>query len=66
MKEQSYQIEDGEYQQLLLVGLEEGVIAKLLFMKEHLSEQIEYRELEEESRRLSFIRWLIEHDRISH
>jgi hypothetical protein len=34
-------------------------------MKEHVTEQTEYREVIEESRRLNFIRWLIEHNRIS-
>jgi hypothetical protein len=34
-------------------------------MKSHVNDQIEYREMLEESRRLKFMRWLIEHDRIS-
>jgi hypothetical protein len=33
-------------------------------MREHVTEQSEYREMLEESRRLNFIRWLIEHDRM--
>jgi hypothetical protein len=56
---------DTEFQRLLSMGFSEIEAARLIHMKEHVSEQIEYREMVEESRRLDFIRWLIEHDRIS-
>jgi hypothetical protein len=65
MTEHSYATEDAEVQQLLSRGFSESEARKLIHMKDHVSEQIEYREMLEESRRLDFIRWLIEHDRIS-
>ncbi len=36
----------------------------LVHMKDHIIEQIEYREMLEERHRLGFIRWLIEHNRL--
>jgi len=65
MTERSYATEDAEIQQLLSRGFSEIEARKLIHMKDHVAEQIEYREMLEESRRLDFIRWLIEHDRIS-
>jgi hypothetical protein len=65
MTEHSYATEDAEIQQLLSMGFSEFEARKLICMKEHVGEHIEYREMLAESRRLDFIRWLIEHDRIS-
>jgi len=65
MTERSYATEDAEIQQLLSRGFSEIEARELIHMKDHVTEQIEYREMLEESRRLDFIRWLIEHDRIS-
>ncbi|HTI13229.1 MAG TPA: hypothetical protein VL461_01505 [Dictyobacter sp.] len=65
MPEHSYATDDVEFQNLLSLGFTEMEAAQLIYMKEHVTEQTEYRELIEESRRLNFIRWLIEHDRIS-
>ncbi len=65
MTERSYATEDAEIQQLLSRGFSEIEAKMLIHMKDHVTEQIEYREMLEESRRLDFIRWLIEHDRIS-
>jgi len=65
MTEHSYATKDVEIQQLLSRGFSETEARKLIHMKDHVNEQIEYRELLAESRRLDFIRWLIEHDRIS-
>jgi rRNA processing protein Krr1/Pno1 len=65
MPEQFYATEGAEFQHLLSMGFTEDEATKLLHMKDHVTEQIEYREIVEESRRLNFIRWLIEHDRIS-
>jgi hypothetical protein len=64
MTEHSYATTDAEVQQLLSKGFSESEARKLIHMKDHVTEQIEYRELLAESRRLAFIRWLIEHDRI--
>ncbi len=65
MPEHSYATEDAEFASLLAMGFTEDEAAKLIHMKDHVAEQIEYREIVEESRRLNFIRWLIDHDRIS-
>ena len=64
MQEYSYATEDTGFQQLLSMGFSEIEAVKLIHMKDHVAEQTEYREMIEESRRLNFIRWLIEHDRM--
>jgi hypothetical protein len=59
-------IADGaDFQRLREQGFTEAEAEKLVFMKEHVGEQIEYREMVQEQHRLAFIRWLVEHDRIS-
>ena len=68
MPEQFYATEGtegAEFQRLLSLGFTQNEATKLLHMKDHVTEQVEYREMLEESRRLNFMRWLIEHDRIS-
>lgn len=65
MSEHPYAPEGTDFQRLLSMGFSEIEAEKLIHMKDHVTEQIEYREMLEESRRLNFIRWLIEHDRIS-
>lgn len=54
-----------DLQRLLSQGFSENEAEQLLHMKDHVTEQAEYREMLEESRRLDFIRWLIAHDRMS-
>ncbi len=65
MPEQFYATESAEFRSLLSKGFTPNEALKLLQMKEHVTEQIEYREMIAEKRRLNFIRWLIEHNRIS-
>ncbi len=65
MSEHSSTAENTGLQNLLSMGFTEIEAMRLIFMKEHVTEQIEYREMIEESRRLNFIRWLIEHNRLS-
>lgn len=65
MSEQSYTTRASDIQHLLSAGFSEAEAHRLLFMREHVDEQIEYREMLEESRRLKFIRWLLEHNRMS-
>ncbi len=65
MMERSYTTHDAEVVRLLSLGFSELEANRLIYMKDHVSEQVEYREMMEESRRLNFIRWLIEHDRLS-
>ncbi|GCE28018.1 hypothetical protein KDA_35020 [Dictyobacter alpinus] len=66
MPEHSYTAEGTDFQNLLSMGFSESEAARLTHMRDHVTEQTEYRELLQESRRLGFIRWLIDHDRISH
>lgn len=65
MAEYSYATGGTDFQRLLSLGFSEIEAERLIHMKDHVSEQIEYREMVEESRRLNFIRWLIDHDRMS-
>lgn len=65
MSEQSYTTENSDLQDLLSIGFSEIEAMRLIYMRDHVTEEIEYREMIEESRRLNFIRWLIEHDRLS-
>jgi hypothetical protein len=65
MAERSYTTNDAEVARLLALGFSEVEADRLVYMKDHVSDQVEYREMMEESRRLNFIRWLIEHDRLS-
>ncbi len=51
---------------LLALVFTEAEAVNLVYMKNHVNEQSEYREILEESRRLNFVRWLIEHNRLSH
>ena len=53
-----------DFQQLLSMGFSEVEANRLIHMKDHVADEVEYREMVEESRRLGFIRWLIEHDRM--
>lgn len=65
MTERSFATEGTHFEHLISMGFSENEARMLVYMREHVTEQIEYREMQEESRRLDFIRWLIEHDRIS-
>jgi hypothetical protein len=65
MPEHSYATGSPDFQSLLSIGFTEGEAERLIHMKDHVSEQIEYREMLQESRRLSFLRWLVDHDRMS-
>ena len=65
MPEHSYATGGTEFQRLQSLGFTENEAERLIHMKEHVSEQVEYREMLQESRRLSFIRWLVDHDRMS-
>ena len=45
MQEYSYATEDTGFQQLLSMGFSEIEAVKLIHMKDHVAEQIEYREM---------------------
>ena len=65
MSEHLYATDNTDFERLLSLGFSEIEASRLVYMKSHVSEEVEYREILEESRRLNFIRWLIEHDRMS-
>ena len=65
MPEHIYATDNADFAHLLSLGFSELEATRLVYMKSHVSEEVEYREMIEESRRLNFIRWLIEHDRLS-
>ena len=65
MSEHLYTTDNTDFERLLSLGFSEIEASRLVYMKSHVTEEIEYREILEESRRLNFIRWLIEHNRLS-
>jgi hypothetical protein len=64
MTENLYATDNADFERLLTLGFSEAEATQLVYMKTHMTEQIEYREMLEEQHRLGFIRWLIEHDRM--
>jgi hypothetical protein len=64
MPENLYATDNADFEHLLSLGFSEIEAARLVYMKNHVTEQTEYREILEEQHRLGFIRWLIEHDRL--
>lgn len=65
MPENMYATDSADFKCLREQGFTEDEATKLVQMKDHFADQIEYREMLEEQHRLDFIRWLVEHDRIS-
>jgi hypothetical protein len=65
MSENVYATDNADFERLLNLGFTEIEATRIIFMKNHVSEQIEYREMVEEKHRMDFIRWLVEHDRLS-
>ncbi len=65
MSENIYITDNADSEYLREQGFTEDEAAKLIYMKKHVVEQVEYREMLAEQHRLDFIRWLVEHDRIS-
>ena len=65
MSEHLYATDNTDFERLLSLGFSEIEASRLVYMKSHVTEEIEYREILEESRRLNFIRWLIENNRLS-
>lgn len=53
-----------DFEQLRSLGFSELEAERLMHMKSHVTEQVEYREMIEERHRLGFIRWLVEHNRL--
>jgi hypothetical protein len=65
MPEHIYATDGADFEKLRAEGFTVDEALQLVHMKNHVTEHTEYKEMMEESRRLGFIRWLIEHDRIS-
>ena len=65
MPENFFATEGTDLERLLSMGFSIPEAERLVHMKDNVSDQPEYREIVAESRRLDFVRWLIEHDRIS-
>ena len=65
MHEQFYTTEGTDIERLLSEGFSPDEAERIVHMKAHVTEQVEYQEMMAESRRLNFVRWLIEHDRMS-
>ena len=64
MSEHLYATDNADFESLLKLGFTEIEATRIIFMKNHVSEHSEYREMVEEKHRLDFIRWLVEHDRL--
>jgi hypothetical protein len=64
MPENLYATDNADFEQLRSLGFSEIEVTRLIYMKGHVTEQTEYREMLEEQHRLGFIRWLVEHDRL--
>ena len=64
MPENLYATDNADFEQLRSLGFSETEVTRLIYMKGHVTEQTEYREMLEERHRLGFIRWLVEHDRL--
>jgi hypothetical protein len=64
MPENLYATDNADFEYLLSLGFSEIEASRLVYMKNHVTDQSEYREVLEEQHRLDFIRWLIEHDRL--
>ena len=64
MPENLYATNNADFEHLLSLGYTEVEATRLVYMKNHVTEKTESREMVEEQHRLGFIRWLIEHDRM--
>jgi hypothetical protein len=64
MPENLYATDNADFEYLLSLGFSETEATRLVYMKDHVTEQTEYREMVEELHRLDFMRWLVEHDRL--
>jgi hypothetical protein len=65
MAENIYATDNRDFRRLLSLGFTETEAIRLVYMRNHVGEQTEYREIMAEKHRLNFVRWLIEHNRIS-
>src|SRR5260370_31298674 len=64
MPEHLYATDNADFEHLLSLGFSEIEATRLVYMKDHVTEQIRYREMLEEQNRLDFVRRLLYHDRL--
>ncbi len=64
MRDHLFATENADFALLSSLGFSEEDATRLVFMKNHVTEQVEYREVIAEQHRLDFIRWLVQHDRL--
>ena len=64
MREHLFATEDADLALLHSLGFSQEDATRLVYMKNHVTEQVEYREMVAEQHRLDFIRWLIQHNRL--
>ena len=64
MPENLYATDNADFERLLSLGFSNSEATRLVYMKDHVNDQIEYREMLEEQHRLDFIRWLVKHNRL--
>ena len=65
MPENMFIANNADFERLRNLGFSDDEAKKLTYLKDHVDEQVEYREIRAEQYRLGFMRWLVEHDRIS-
>ena len=65
MTDRLYATDNADFDHLLSLGFSANEASRLVYMKIHVNDEVEYREMVAENRRLNFVRWLIEHDRLS-
>lgn len=65
MAENIYATDNRDFERLLSLGFNKTEAARLVYMRNHVDEHSEYREIMAEKHRMNFVRWLIEHNRIS-
>lgn len=65
MSENMFVTDNTDFERLREQGFTDDEIVKIIYMKEHVEEQIEYQEMLAEQHRLDFMRWLVEHNRIN-
>jgi len=56
MPENLYATDNADFERLLTLGFSEAEATQLVYMKDHVNEQTDYREMLEEQHRLGFIR----------
>ena len=64
MSEDTFIANNADFEYLRDQGFAEDESSKLIHMRDHVDDQLEYREMVAEQHRLAFLRWLVEHDRI--